>query len=679
MDLSPGTGARPEGEARRERALAAALLLAASALWTFVALRYAELSALPLHAGAVLLHVALLTLVHCLVGRSIVWLLARAQPIEEDAWAWHLLLGSGALPAVLWIADRAGVRAAGWGVLALLALAGLALALRGMRAGARPAQDRVSAAIAPLALLACLAGAAAVGLDHIVYARSSPQGIVLVPPEDNLVHAAFALEWARQVPYRHLFEGFAPERVGIDYHYLGDVQLAAWWTLCGGSHLDVAHLERFVLQGLALLAGLYLFARAILESRTSALVTVALFAALPFWFLDVEGVPQRESLQRLWISFTFQGGAAFGAGFLACLWAWLARGRSGFARLALALAGLLLLAKVYFALLAWAAAGCLVLYVRPRALAAWLGALAGLGLLLIALQPHGADIVPLRPEWAPGRFWSSLLAARDDRGLATFVEWTEVGLCVLGAGALAAALALRRLWPASADGRRLALLVGSSWGAFLAYASLFWFLDAHQTVFQFLPWLALVSILAGLAGLRAALGVWLAGKRRVATGLVCGGVALWGLVLARAWQQTGGFGKVQWTSFTFTADAWETLEYLRTQTPPAARVLAPFESALPGPLPSPYAVSAVAGRRAVNEHSGLAVFVPGVAERMAQRKRSVGEFYRDPRPEVLRELATAWELEYVILPSNRTAQLPDALGEVVFRTPQWSVLRLSRP
>jgi hypothetical protein len=481
-----------------------------------------------------------------------------------------------------------------------------------------------------------------------------------------------------------LLQAFTPEHLGINYHYLTDVQLAAWWTLCGGDHLDFIHRERFLLQGFAFLIGLYLLARAILGSRPWALVTAGLFAALPYWFLDLEALPQKESLQRLWTSFTFQGGAALGAGFLAGLWAWLYRGQAGFARIALVMAGLLLLAKVYFAVLAWAAACSLVLYLRPRAWAWWLGSLVLLGLCLVTLQPHGPDIVQLQPEWAPGRFWANLFGhsgpgARDDRGLDDFVQWTGVGLGVLSVGTLSAGLALRRWWPCSKAGRGLAVVIAASWGVFLAYTSLFWFLDAHQTAFQFLPWLSLVSILAGLAGCRMALDHWLAGRRALRFSLAFAGIALWGLVLARAYSKTEGFAQCQWTTFSFTADSWETLTYLRTQTPQTARVLAPFESPLPGPRPSPYAVSGVAGRRAVNEHSGLAIWLPGLADRMAERKRLVAQFYRDPRPELLQPLAAAWGLEYAVLPSRRAMQVPAELGRTVFSTPQWSVIQLRLP
>ena len=618
-----------------------------------------------------MLRVGLITLGELLIGSAITWLLGGRGRLGEDAWAWSLLLGFGAVPALLWISDRLGSRTAGWVALALLALLGAWLSL--FRAPSR-AQLR-GAALVPLCLLCFLGGAAAVGMDHIAYLRPSAQGVTLVAPEDNLVHAAFALEWARQAPYRDLMLGFTPEAIGLHYHYLSDVLLAAWWQLCGGEHLDLFHRERFVLQGFALLTGLYLLARALHASRPFALLTVALFAVFPFWFLELDPLPHKESLQRLWISFTFQSGAALGAGFLAALWAWLHEQRPGAARIALVLAGLLLLAKVYFALLAWSAACVLVLHVRPRAWGVWLATLALLGFGLVASQPNGPDIVALQPEWAPGRFFRSLCGGGDRDG-AAFLEWIGVGLALLVVGALSAAIALRRAWPRSTSARSLVVLVLTSWGSFLAYASCFWFLDAHQTAFQFLPWLAIVSVVAGLAGCKTALDRWLAGRDALRLGLAFAGIALWVLVLARAWSTTDGFSRPQWTSFTFSSDSWKALEYLRTQTPARARVLAPFESSQPGALPSPYAVSGIAGRRAVNEHSGLGVFLPGLANRLAERKRQVGEFYRDPRPDALHKLAVAWGLDYALLPAQRAADVPESIGRTLFTTPQWSVIDL---
>ena len=656
-----------------------ALAFAGALLWITVALRYEALSAVPLRPGLLVLRVGLLTLGHLCIGSSLAWALGLRDRRDPERWAWCLLLGYGTLPSVLWIADRFGARPIGWGVLALLALGGLVrLGLRWKRREAAGTASLSEKALVPLALLVCLAAAAMVGLDHIVYARPGPQGIVLTLPEDNLVHAAFALEWARQQPFEYLMQAFAPEQVGIAYHYLTDVQIAAWWTLTGGDHLDFVQRERFVLQGFALLVALYLFARSVLHSRSWALVTVALFAAFPYWFLEFACLPQKESLQRLWVSFTFENGATFAAAFLAALLGWLQRGESVFARVAFVLAGMLLLAKLYFALLAWAAACALVLWLRPRAWILWLACLALLGAGLVALQPHGAGIITLRPEWAPGRFWSSLFgagAANDDRGLAVFLEWTEVGLVLLACGCASAGLALGRCWPQSAPGRNLALLVVASWVTFLAYASAFWFLDAHQTVFQFLPWLAIVSVLAGLAGLRVALNRWLAGRRGWRTGAALAGAALWALVLALAWRNTDGFARREWTTHAFSTDSWAVLDFLRTRTPASARVLAPFESAAAGAVPSPYAISGVAGRRAVNEHSGLAVFLPGFAERTVRRKQQVGEFYRDPRADALRELARVWELDYAILPARGAS----ASGKSVFSTPQWSVVELPRP
>ncbi len=688
---------RAEPGSARAPLVAGALLVASLGLWTLVGLRYAELSAVPLRPGPLLLHVGLLTLGHSLIGSALLGLLARRDDPPRDAWAWCILLGYGAAPAILWSSDRLGGRTIGWGLLALLVLAGLVLELRrvarrrGARASADPRASRdagptaCSRAIPLLALLACLGGAALFGLDHIVYLRPDPQGVALTPPEDNLVHTAFALEWTRQQPYRHLLQAFTPENVGIAYHYLTDVQLASWWTLCGGEALELVQRERFLLEGFAFLLGIYLFAKAVLESTGWALLASALLSVVPFWFVDLAGIPQRECIQRLWISFTFQNGAAFGAAFLAAAWPWLVRGRTSLARAALVFAGFVFLAKVYFALLAWAAAAALLVYLRPRGWLPWLAGLVLVGLAILALQPHGADVLAMRPVWAPGRFWNDLLAdggppSPDGRALPNFLDWIGVGLSVLAAGALGAALAFRRAWPRAREGRALIVLVAAGWCAYLVHVSLFWFLDTHQTGFQFLPWLAVVSIVVGLAGLRAAWNHAFGARPRAAARLAWAGVVLWLFLVARAWATTDGFAQSQWPKYPFSNDSWKVLSFLRTQTPATARVLGPFESPLLAPLPSPYAISGVAERRAVDEHFNLAIWFPGLAERVAERKKLVAQFYADPRPELLRTLSAAWELDYAVVPARRAARLLPDFGETVFTTTQWIVLRVgARP
>jgi hypothetical protein len=64
---------------------------------------------------------------------------------------------------------------------------------------------------------------------------------------------------------------------------------------------------------------------------------------------------------------------------------------------------------------------------------------------------------------------------------------------------------------------------------------------------------------------------------------------------------------------------------------------------------------------------------------MTQRKVRIGEFYRDPRPDLLQELAAEWELDYAVLPSLRAMQVPAESGRTVFSTPEWSVVRLRSP
>ena len=683
---------------RSARVRVAAIFVIGFSLWLYVALRYQQLSAVPLDATRVAWRVGLLTLAHYLIGRSALWLLCGGRNVARDAWAWCILLGYGTAPAALWITDRFGARAAGWCALALLAAGGVALEFAHARdrirarfgarpSGLAPRELRLSVRmLPPLVLLVWLATAAIVGLDHIVYLRPDANGVVLTLPEDNLVHAAFALEWARQQPYRHLWESFTPEHIGIAYHYLTDVQLAAWWSLCGGDHLAFIHNERFLLQGFALLIGLYLLGRAILESAPWALMTAGAFAALPYWLIGLDALPQQDGLERLWASFTFQNGAAFGGGLVASLWAWLYRHEPRFARIALMMALLLALAKVHFAVLAWGAACAVVLSVRPRAWKWWLSSLALLGAAIVALELRGSDILPMHPEWAPGRLWASLLTysgdgARGGRMLCKFADWSSVGLAIFVLGTASAAFALRRLWPRSQAGRGLLVWVAASWAIALTCDSMFWLLDPHETAFQFLPWLSLVSIVAGIAGFRSAVNRLFSEHHAARLSLAVAGVALWGLVLTRAYVHTTGFTQCRWQTIPFSTESWATLEYLRNETPITARVLAPFESAhrksgSAAYAVTSYAISGVAGRRAVDEHYSLAVSLPGLAERMVTRKRMVMRFYENPQPDSLEELAGAWQLDYVVLPSSQAARMPDALARAVFANSEWSVLQL---
>jgi hypothetical protein len=268
---------------------------------------------------------------------------------------------------------------------------------------------------------------------------------------------------------------------------------------------------------------------------------------------------------------------------------------------------------------------------------------------------------------------------RDGRWLGNFLEWTGVGLCVLLVGAASAGLARRRWWPSSTPGRALAVWIASSWAVLLAYLSLAWFVNTHQTAFQFLPWLAVNSVLAGFVGLRAAFEHWLDGRRALRLGLAFAGILIWALVLGRAYVKTEGFARRQWTAFPFATESWEVLTWLRTQTPHTTRVLAPFESPLLDSIPSPYAISGVAGRRAVDEHFTFAIWFPGYAERMVERKRRIAQFYRDPRCELLAQLALDWQLDYVILPARAAAQVPAEIGTAVCSNSKWSVLQLRKP
>src|SRR5262249_53690860 len=163
----------------------------------------------------------------------------------------------------------------------------------------------------------------------------------------------------------------------------------------------------------------------------------------------------------------------------------------------------------------------------------------------------------------------------------------------------------------------MVLLAAGSWSIFLLYASCFWLLSAHQTGFQFLPWLSVVSVIIGLAGLRYGLRYILAGRSRLRFGLGCAASAVWGLCFTRAWAQSDGFSKPwggiasKWgptPSFPLSADAWNALSLVRTRTPSTARVLSPF--ALDDF--ASYPVSGCAGRRAVGEHHLCTRFFPEI-------------------------------------------------------------------
>ena len=150
-------------------------------------------------------------------------------------------------------------------------------------------------------------------------------------------------------------------------------------------------------------------------------------------------------------------------------------------------------------------------------------------------------------------------------------------------------------------------------------------------------------------------------------------------MLGRAYAKTDGFARREWTAFPFATESWEVLTWLRTQTAPTARVLAPFESPLLDSIPSPYAISGVAGRRAVDEHFTFAIWFPGYAERMVERKRRIAQFYREGRPELLAQLALDWQLDYAVLPARTAAQMPAEIGTSVCSNSKWSVLQLRKP
>jgi hypothetical protein len=161
--------------------------------------------------------------------------------------------------------------------------------------------------------------------------------------------------------------------------------------------------------------------------------------------------------------------------------------------------------------------------------------------------------------------------------------------------------------------------------------------------------------------------------------LASAGIALWALISIRAFLESDGFAKCRWQTIPFTTDSWETLSYLRAETPRTARVLAPFEPTRHKSGPPVYAISGIAGRRAVDEHFSLAMYMPELGKRMVERRQLVEQFYRDPQPERLRALTEAWELDYVVLPSSRVSRIPSEWGHAVFETPEWSVIRLRSP
>ena len=299
--------------------------LACAALWLFVALRYSGQSAIPLNPSALLLRIGLWTLAHYTIGRALAGRL-QGHNSAVPAWGFYLLTGHAAVPCVLWVADRVGHRSVGWLLLALLALVGLAQLLSSARAllrsVARPRADAYSAT-APLILALALAQAALLYQDDIIYLKTGRErsAVSSYSYEDNLAHAAFAQEFGRQEPYQYFWKGFVPEDRGLPYHFLTDIQIWAWSSVPSGDVLDVVHRERFVLQGFALLTGVYLLAYSLTTSSAAGLLVAGLAAAFPFSSLGL-GNPNTDSLQQLWRSYTAQNGAALAAGFLASLWIW---------------------------------------------------------------------------------------------------------------------------------------------------------------------------------------------------------------------------------------------------------------------------------------------------------------------------------------------------------------------
>lgn len=686
------------------------LVLANAAAWTYLGGLYAASSAIPLEPGPLLLRVGFWTLTHCLVGRALCGSLAGREGVGMRCWGFWLLAGQAAVPCLLWTGDRLGARTLGWWALAGLAGAGLArlgseafrLSTRGAE-GSRPPLARLAAAVSlPVAISLSLAVAALLRQDDIVYLKRAATGAESYSFLDNLSHAAFAAEFGRQEPYRHFWLAFIPDRQGLWYHSLTDVQLWAWAAVPPGDILDVVHRERFLLQGFALLTGVYLLVKGLSRSTRAALLVTSVLAAFPYPSLGLIGGAASDGLQYLWLSFTAQNGAALAAGFLASVWGWSQRGEMRLRVAALVLGVGTLFAKVPFALLAWPVAGAWILLRRPRGGGLWLAALCGLGALLQASQPRGPDIGSIPLEWAPGRFWTTTnvanaeastspgLRALDPQRLTPTSPASKVGMVLAKSGAgllilaLGTAVALLargapRTWPVG--GWAIAIWVALSWAVFLGFVSSFWYANSAETGKQFLSWLALVCLVAGSVGCRELFRGHSGGSSRAIAATLCvAGIALWSLALWRAYEQTLGWqrtlGRNKEQPVRFSSDVWSTLRFLRSGTSATARVLSPFGPGGVAPR-GPHAISGWAERRAVDEYNArLARLFPHLADRLKKRQAVINRFFSDPRPEDLRSMAAAWGVSYVVLRSGDVMRLPPCLARPVFRSGKWSVLRI---
>ena len=359
-------------------------------------------------------------------------------------------------------------------------------------------------------------------------------------------------------------------------------------------------------------------------------------------------------------------------------------------------------------MLAWPVACAWIALRRPRGSVLWLATLMATALALIASQPRGPRIYSATPQWDPGRFWRRAevqdAAARTNpsklptegnkavrfaiRRFCDLGYRCAPGLLVLALGAAGAVAS--RGWPTAwpVPGRAMVAWVFVSWGIFFLYVSLFWQFSSQETGKQFLPWLSLVSLVAGFVGCREAWRRWLRRStdapekrafilRRVPSTALA---VLWVMVLLRAYGQTEHWtrtlGKPVKSPVRFSADTWSTLRFLQTSTTPDSRVLSPFGSGGPSPK-GDHAISAWAGRRAVDEHRlKISAFFPDLRDRCAARQGLINGFFEDPQGSTLERLAARWHISYVVLPSEKAEKIPQSLGDVRFRTEEWSVIQI---
>lgn len=662
--------------------------LGAIVVWAWVFWRMGQLSAVPVHVSKILLDIVLLTAGHYLIGRAILSVLMRAQSLGSDAWAWYSFTGYAAGPAALWFADRCHVRWLGWSILLGLAVLGLVHTLWSFfRRGA--ASQSIS--LGPLlAILLMVGAAAAFRLDMLVYLRDTGSNLAVLEA-DNLAHAAFSLEWARQEPYRHFWLAFLPEHLGISYHYFTDVQLAAWCQLCGGNHLDIIHQQRFFLAAFALMTALYLLFKALSGSTRWALVWTALLTCMPVPIV----LNGNWDLEITFYSYTVENSNALGAAFLACVWLWLYRGGRQFAGLALLLGCALVLAKTYTAMVLVAGVFLMVTLRRPPSWSAWLASLATLCGLALASVPRGDDVITIIPEFRPGHFWVSA-------SLTTFAKCMRVTMVgqVLALACAWAAVGRPSRWSASA--RHLALAVLLGWGIFLVFISFFWIHDECDTAYQFIPCMSLLVSCAILLAARPVIRRLASFQPRLVQPLTVLALLGWGGALAveahfdpidtesswfraaqperlEPWQGLvdpgDGFGGVvsshhlmRLSYFALSRETHDVLEFLRTRTPIQARVLAPFDRL--------YGITGLAGRRGVMDHDRLNSLSPRLEAIYGQMQEATYPFFHDPQPDLLQELAGRWGLGYAVVPAEFRSRFADARTRLVYQNAVWCVLEV---